>query len=252
MLVSRADEQGSTLWIPTEVHHQLPTWLQTKWDLSTDFPSPCSSFSPCCGFGSSWSTDWLSLVYMRRALEEQSDPFHLGIWDVGSKRLWDQKWITLAALKAMYLCSVIFKALVKGFNVDKGLQHDGNSLCTGQCEIKTFSEIKSKCLFSFLFSCPDRSCPCFLYFNYISPWYCRNWFIAAFYKSQINANLHMELFQLWLQLWLLFLSSLYSGIPAAFILWAQPVRGLTSHQLSTGWEIIWIQLDSYSTHQWFM
>lgn len=43
-------------------------------------------------------------------------------------------------------------------------------------------------------------------------------------KPQVNANLHMELSQLWLQLWLLFPFSLFSGIPAAFILWAQPVR----------------------------
>lgn len=37
-------------------------------------------------------------------------------------------------------------------------------------------------------------------------------------KPQVNANLHMELSQLWLQLWLLFPFSLFSGIPAAFIL----------------------------------
>lgn len=121
-----------------------------------------------------------------------------------------------------------------------------------------FYEIKRKCLFPFLLSCPDHLPP-------LAPPFIFKWITSALgiagtasllpfvnLKPQVTANLHMELFQLWLQLWLLFPSSFYSGIPAAFILWAQPVRGLTSHQLSTGGKIVWVQLGSYSAQQWCM
>lgn len=151
MLVSRGDEQGSTHWVPAEVHPQPLTWLLRTWDLSTHFPTSCTSSSLSCAFGSSWSTDWLSLACHEESLggaEQCLPPRHFRHWL--KKAVRSQISHSGSPFKGLYLCSVIFKALVKGFNVDKGLQHDGNRMCTGQCEIKINVRWNKKEMFVFL------------------------------------------------------------------------------------------------------
>lgn len=242
MLISQADEQESTPWVPAELHPQPLTWLQAKPEHS--FPHPMHLFLPVL-----WI--WIILEHCLAflGLHEESPGGAKHCLLPGHFRHWLKKSVRSEISQSdspfkgflspfVYLFSVIFKALVKGFNVDRRLQHDGNRVWTGQCEIKINVQWNKKEISVFLSSFLPRSLPPTLY---LSEWHqplvlqeLIHCCLLLSLKSQVSANLHMELFQLWLQLWLLFSSSFYSGIPAAFIMWAQPVRGLTSHQLSTG------------------